>query len=314
MTNLREKILDYIVKIQNKETKENVPIITKKLLYKDGIYHLEINNIKIRKTSEYLVNYICSGCEVETSVGTTQFLRKIRNGVLPKCLGCLSIIQPMQTPLQKKEIHQQSIQEFEENYNGFLRNAYFLSHLTEEDFERIRNNIISFGNGKYTDLDNYEFWSIYKVNNQMRFSSVIYDKKNNCIFKADQPIIKCDNCSNSWRCKSLEKFKNDYKLICPECKLCNRTFKIYTITNINNENIMYQSKLELKFIRWCNNNNILVKNGLGKVDFQINDYLIEIKGLIWHKEDYKPQKNYFFITPQNWNQQILLLQKNLDKI
>ena len=33
VTNLREKIVDYIVKIQNKETKENVPIISKKILY-----------------------------------------------------------------------------------------------------------------------------------------------------------------------------------------------------------------------------------------------------------------------------------------
>ena len=338
MTNLREKILDSIIKIQNKETKENVPIITKTLLYENGIYHLEINNIKIRKTSEYLVNYICSVCAVETSVGTTQILRKIRNGILPKCLSCLRSghdssnkkkeedidgekqKQPLQIKCNtkdkdKEEIHQQSIQEFEEKYNDLLKKSYILSHLTEDDFERIRKNIISFCNGKYTDLNNYEFWSIYKVNNnQMRFSSVIYDKKNDCIFKADQPIIKCDNCLKSWRCKSLEKFKNDYKLICPECKLCNRTFKIYTIQNINNKIIMYQSKLELKFIHWCNNNNFVVKNGSGKVNFQINDYFIEIKDLIWHKEDYNPQKNYFFITPQNWNQQILLLQKNLDKI
>jgi len=48
------------VKIQNKETKENVPIITKKLLHENGIYNLEINNIKLRKSSEFLITYICS--------------------------------------------------------------------------------------------------------------------------------------------------------------------------------------------------------------------------------------------------------------
>ena len=389
MTNLREKILDYIVKIQKKETKENVPIVTKKLLYeiskysskKECIYHLEINNMKLRKSSEYLVTYICSVCEVETSVGTTQILRKIRNGVLPKCLSCLrsghdfsnkkkeeDIDGEKQKQLQieckpekkdKEEIHQQSIQEFEEKYNDLFQNAYFLSHLTEDDYNRIRKNIISFGNGKYTDLNNYDFWSIYKVNNQMRFSSVIYDKITKNIFKADQPIIKCDNCTKSWRCKSLEKFKNDYKLLCPECKLCNRTFKLRPTKNINNDIIMYQSKLELKFIHWCNNNNFVVTNGpnipyhflpenentngksrVYKVDFQINNYLIEIKDFhIWHRNqvksglwqckldavntyitDNKLQK-YFFITPQNWNQQIkellLVLQtyeNNLDKI
>ena len=313
MTNLREKILDYIVKIQNKETKENVPIITKKLLHdtSSGIYHLEINNIKLRKSSESLVTYICSICEVETSVGTTQILRKIRNGVLPKCLSCCSLTIPLQKrSKEKEEIHQQSIQEFDEKYNNCFKNAYFLSHLTEDDFERIRNKIISFGNGKYTDLNNYEFWSIYKVNNnQLGFSSVIYDKITKNIFKADQPIIKCDNCLKPWRCKSLEKFKNDYKLLCPECKLCNRTFKMHSIKNFNNEIIIYQSKLELKFIHWCNNNNFVVRNGENS-NFKINDYLIEIS----KKQRHIDTEKHFFITPQNWNQQILLLQKNLDKI
>lgn len=313
MTNLRENIVECIVKIQNKETKENVPIITKKLLHETGtgIYHLEINNIKLRKSSEFLITYICSICKVETSVGTTQILRKIRNGVLPKCLSCSLTIPTLQKQSKEKvEIRQQSIQEFDKNYNNFLKNAYFLSHLTEDDFERIRKNIISFGNGKYTDLNNYEFWSIYKVNNnQLCFSSVIYDKITKNIFKTDQPIIKCDNCLKPWRCKSLEKFKNNYKLLCPECKLCNRTFKIHSIQNINNEIIIYQSKLELKFIHWCNNNNFVVRNG-ENYEFKINDYFIEIS----KKQRHIDTEKHFCITPQNWNQQIFLLQKNLDKI
>ena len=256
--------------------------------------------MKLRKSSEYIVTYICSVCAVETSVGTTQILRKIRNCILPKCL-CCSEITTLSDKKEKEEMHQQSILEFEEKYNELFKKSYYLSHLTEDDFERIRKNIISFGNGKYTDLDNYDFWSIYKVNNQMRFSSVIYDKITKNIFKADQPIIKCDNCSKSWRCKSLEKFKNDYKLLCPECKLCNRTFKMNSTKNINNEIIIYQSKLEFKFINWCNHNNFVVTNGsnISHVDFQINDILIDI----WYKNKVqRGLENYFFITPQNWNQ------------
>ena len=127
VTNLREKIVDYIVKIQNKETKENVPIITKKLLHENGIYNLEINNIKLRKSSDFLITYICSICEVETSVGSTQILRKIRNGVLPKCFSCCSLTIPLQKQSKEKvEIHQQSIKEFDKNYNNYLKNAYFL--------------------------------------------------------------------------------------------------------------------------------------------------------------------------------------------
>ena len=175
----------------------------------------------------------------------------------------------------------------------------------------------------------------------MKFSSVIYDKYNDIIFKANQPIMKCNNCEKNWRCKSLELFKNCYKILCQDCKLCNRTFKIRPIKNINNNIIMYQSKLELKFIDWCASNNIVVNNGPNidyifnnknrkyRVDFQINDILIEIKDFhIWHRNQVesglwdtkknavdkylidKNLKKYFFITPNNWKQMLTEL-KNM---
>jgi hypothetical protein len=56
-----------------------------------------------------------------------------------------------------------------------------------EDYNRIKPNIISFGNGKLVDMDTYEYWPIYKVNNQMKFSYVLYDTINDVIFKANQP-------------------------------------------------------------------------------------------------------------------------------
>jgi hypothetical protein len=357
--NIRESILNSIVKLQDKKTKEFIPITKKNILFenskysstKDNIWHLIINDIKIRKSSEYIITYICNDCNTENTVGTTQILRKIRRGTT-KCLYCqlneLNKKPDHNKPkfinndkcyinnndFTKEVIREKSIIEFE-SYNDIYKNSYFLSHLTEDDYRRIRKNIISFCNGKYTELDNYDFWSIYKVNNQMRFSSVLYDKVNKCIFKANQPIMKCDNCEKEWRCKSLEGLKNSYKILCPDCKLCNRTFKIRPTKNINNQTIIYQSKLELKFIEWCNNNNIIVNNGPNidyifngkskkyRVDFQIGDILIEIKDFhIWHKNQVESGlwneklnavnkfisenclQKYIFITPQNWNQMI----------
>ena len=311
-----------------------------------------INDIKIRKTCEYIVTYICNECKRENTVGTTQILRKLRRETA-RCSGCSlrehninpdhnkEKIVNMNTNSNtntntntKEEIHQQSITEFE-NYDELYQQSYFSSHLTEEDYQRIRKNIISFGNGTYTDVENYEFWSVYKVNNQMRFSSVLYDKKYSCIFKANQPIMKCDNCEKHWRCKSIESFKNDYKILCSDCKFCNRTFKIRPTKNIANQTILYQSKLEWKFIEWCNHHQYIVVNGPmidytfhGKarkyrVDFQIGDLLIEIKDYhVWHKNqvesgvwnsklkavnkyiEEKGLRKYIFVTPQNWNQQI----------
>jgi hypothetical protein len=344
--------IDSIVQIQNKKTKEFIPILSKNLLIenskysstKEEIVHLFINNEKITKSSDYYFTYLCSNCNTENGIGSTQILRKIRKKNFSKCFDCslkehngkpghnLPKVIETKVTYTKEEFHELSKKEFE-NMDDLFKHSFILSHLTEADYARILPNILSFENGNKTDLNNYDFWSVYKVNNQMRFSSVLYDKINKCIFKANQPIIRCDHCEKNWRCKSLEKFKNSLKLLCPDCTLCNRTFKIRSSKNLNNEIILYQSKLELKFIEWCKSQNFLVTNGPSiqydfhdkikkyKVDFQIDDILIEIKDFhIWHKNkvesgQWSKKENavnnyilehglrrFFFITPNNWNQ------------
>jgi len=359
MTELRNKILNTIVEIKNKKDNTVIPIETKELIFeaskysstKTNIWYVFINNIKMKKTSEYSISYKCLDCDKMTTCASTQFLRKIRQGK-SQCHQCVlmdinTVIYPSREKIhiEKKsliELYEQSKNAFE-LYPEQYKNSYLLSHLTYEDYERIKPNIISFGNGSYLDIDNYDFWSIYKVNNQMCFSSVLYDKKNDCIFKANQPIMTCDNCQRGWRCKSIEQFKNCYKILCQECKLCNRTFKIRPTKNINNDILVYQSKLELKFIEWCASNNYVVLNGpyvdynfneksrKYRVDFQIGDILIEIKDFhIWHKNQiasgqWEAKENavkkyitdnklnkFYFITPNNWKQMLFEL-KNIIK-
>ena len=360
--NIRNKILNSLTELRNKNDNNIIPINTKELKFetsmysstKENIWHVFINGNKIKKTSEYIFSYNCLSCGKLNTCASTQFLRKIRQAK-PQCFQCNNILlnetnydRSIKPRVEKEEKtyrqkHENSLIEFE-TYPDQYRNSYLLSHLSVDDYNRIKPNIISFGNGKFTDMDNYEYWSIYKVNNQMKFSYVIYDNINDIIFKADQPILKCDNCENNWRCKSLEIFKNCYKILCNDCKLCNRTFKIRPIKNINNQIIMYQSKLELKFIEWCASNNLIVTNGPNveyvfnnkshkyRVDFQINDILIEIKDFhIWHRNQVESGlwdekvnavkkyildnklKKYYFITPNNWNQMIKELYNDIMK-
>jgi hypothetical protein len=361
---MREEIINSIVSLKKKTTNEFIDIVNKKLAFetskysskKEDIWHVIINDNKLKKTSEFLITYHCLTCHKQNTVSSTQFLRKVRK-CKATCFQCqLQILNT--TPdhnfpknkgktnpiLSLREIYENSIQNFD-TYSEEYKNSYFLSHLTSEDFERISPKIISLCSGKYTNLQDLEFWSIYKTNNQMLFSSVVYDKKNDIIFKANQPILKCDNCDSHWRAKSLEGFKNCYKVLCANCKLCNRTFKIRPFKNINNETIIYQSKLEKKFIDWCHDNNILCRNGPNieyvfkdkcrtyRVDFQIENTLIEIKDFhIWHKNQLENgmwtekmnsvdkfiqntnYEKYLLITPQNWNDNIKIIMEILNKI
>jgi len=362
---MREEILNTIIEIKEKKTQSNIPILKKELLFesskyssiKNNIWHVLINDIKMKKTSDYLILYSCLSCKQMNTVSTTQFLRKIRQ-CKPNCFQCQltnhnqcinhnqknSNKEKTKDKLSYQELYQESLKEFE-LYPEDYKNSYRLSHLLTEDYQRIKPNIISFENGKYINIQDYEYWSIYKVNNQMKFSSVLYDPKDNRLFKDNQPIMKCDHCEKHWRCKSLKVFKNCYKILCTDCKLCNKTFKIRTIRNLNHELIMYQSKLELKFIQWCENEGIIVNNGPNieytflnkkhkyRVDFQImNTILIEIKDFhIWHKNQVASGlwetkvdatqkyiknnglKKYFFITPNNWNQMLTELSNEIKR-
>lgn len=358
---IRNKILNSLKELKNKKDNSIIPIVTKELKFetskysstKENIWHVLINDNKIKKSSEYLFTYECLSCNNLNTCASTQFLRKIRQSK-PQCFQCNNIIlnsiefaAKIKVEKEKKtyiDLYESSKIEFE-TYPDLYKHSYLISHLSSEDYNRIKPNIISFGNGKLKDINNYEYWSVYKVNNQMKFSYVLYDTINDTIFKANQPIIKCDNCENNWRCKSLEIFKNCYKILCSDCKLCNRTFKIRPIKNINNEIIMYQSKLELKFIEWCSSNNLIVNNGPNieyifnnkshkyRVDFQIDNILIELKDFhIWHKNQIesglwdtkvnavnqyiidKKLKKYYFITPNNWNQMTSELENEIKSI
>ena len=334
----RLKILNNIVEI----TKDNIPIEIKSIKLefscnkysskKNSIYHITLNDKHLSKRDALNIKYKCITCDAVHIVGTTQFLRKI-NKCSYRCDSCGSSVnndkQAPILPLSLKEQKEASDRLFEE-YDDDFKDTYYSYHLTNEDYKRISKNIISLQNGKYK-IEDLEYWAVFKTNNQMLFSSVFYDNVNNLIIKANQPILRCDNCNNDWRAKTLEKYKNCHKILCSSCTLCNKTYKIRTTKNCINDIILYQSKLELNFINWCNNNSIIVKNGPAlsyvfqgierkyKVDFMIKDLLIEIKdNHIWYRNDIKTGKNeakinavkeaikngdykeYYLITPDIW--------------
>jgi hypothetical protein len=372
----RLKILNNIVEI----TKDNIPIEIKSIKLefscnkysskKNSIYHITLNDRHLSKRDALNIKYKCITCDAVHIVGTTQFLRKI-NKCSYRCGLCvnkddvkklnhsyyLSSLDNKDTrnvqrvpllPLSLKEQKEESDRLFEE-YDDDFKDTYYSYHLTNEDYKRISKNIIGLQNGKYK-IEDLEYWAVFKTNNQMLFSSVFYDYANNLVIKANQPILRCDNCNNDWRAKTLEKYKNSHKILCSSCTLCNKTYKIRTTKNCINDIILYQSKLELNFINWCNNNSIIVKNGpvisyvfqgierKYKVDFMIKDLLIEIKdNHIWYRNDIKTGKNeakinavkeaiqngdykeYYLITPDIWVNTLKIIKQqqiksNLNKI
>jgi len=354
---MQQQTINSIININNKSTNTQIiinniecKIFTNKYSAKKAsIWCLFINGEQIKKKDNLIFSYKCIFCQAQHSIGTTQFLRKLNRNVA-RCYLCRNhdenkrliqsklmtennIKNPDELKVHDnfKKIRDLAIIKFNDNDDDFKDN-YFSSHLTQDEYQKILKNLKSLGNDKYNDFNNYEYWPIYKSANQMLFTHMFYDKINNIIFKDHQPIIKCDNCNQYWRAKDLKKIKNNIKIFCKDCSLTNKIFKIRRTNNINNDIILYQSKLELKFITWCNNNNILVSNGpkvsyhfngvdrIYRVDFQINNDLIEfLNHKIQHQNDVKSGKwdekkkavdkliknnnynNFYFITPSNWS-------------
>ena len=362
----RMRIINSILEITD-EYKQPIEISNIKLEFscnkysskKNSIYHITLNSKHLSKRTKYNIKYKCISCERIHVVGTTQFIRKV-NKCSYRCYLCCNkdeekrqvhseflktYVSPTEVihkpQLSLLELKEESLKLFDE-YDDDFKDTYFKSHLTENDYNRISKNLISLQNGKHVINNNIEFWSIFKTNNQMLFSSVFYDKNNHMLIRANQPIMRCDNCNEVWRAKTLEKFKNCYKILCHNCTFCNKTFKIRNTKNNINQPILYQSHLELKFIHWCKNNNITVINGPSipyefdgkqrkyKVDFQIGNILIEIKdNHIWYKKQMETglwmakenavseeiklgkYKEYIMITPKDW---ICKLKSLLNKI
>lgn len=329
---------------------------------KNSIYHISLNGKHLSKHYKLSIKYKCVSCANIHIVGVTQFLRKVQK-CSHRCFICCnkdeekrqqhreffktSVALQVTNEIHNKsllELRDESLKIFDE-YDDEFKDNYFRYHLTTEDYnKRISKCLISLQNGKHIISDDLEFWPIFKTNNQMLFSSVFYDKVNAMIIRINQPILKCENCQSEWRGKTLDKYKNCYKIMCDSCTLCNKTFKIRPAKNNINKQVLYQSKLELKFIEWCNNTNITVNNGPNilydfegkqrkyKVVFQISDILIEIKdNYIWHNNQLESgkwqakehavaaeiaagkYKEYYLITPKNWVYSLNKLKNQLTK-
>jgi hypothetical protein len=95
---VRENILKSIIEIKNKNDNTIIPIIKTELLFesskyssiKKDIWHVCINDNKIKKNTNYVFFYECLHCRNINSCGSTQILRKIRQ-CKTMCFQCNNI-------------------------------------------------------------------------------------------------------------------------------------------------------------------------------------------------------------------------------
>ena len=280
----------------------------------------------ITRNNHYNITYKCIKCDSIHKVALNNILRKINNNIT-NCKICKEyeelkrINQSIKLKTHyyniKNNINQDVIEENKieiklldklnddkekfDNYDSEFKENYFRRNMDNKEFEYIRKKIITIQNKKFLMNDDFIYYPCVSISNQTRFCPYLYSKNNNNIEKLVNLEFKCENCSSVFISKDLHSHKNKIKALCKDCNLTNNIFKIRSYKNLTNESICYQSKFELKFIRYCNENKILLINGPKisynransnklhsyRVDFAIPKLklLIEIKdNHIWHRD------------------------------
>lgn len=280
------------------------------------LYRFFYNEELITKNNNYVITYKCINCESIHKVALNNIIRKINRNIV-NCRICKELdeikrinhsnymIECKGNPIKKKkqEITLERKIDMDKDifskYDDDFKDNYFRRNMTYNEFEYLRKKIKSIQNGKFILNDDLIYCPTISMSNQTRFSPYLYSITRKCLEKIHNITIVCDNCDSEFTSKNLHSHKNKIKALCKDCNLTNNVFKIRMYQNLSNEKIMYQSKFELKFIRYCNENKIYLINGAKinynfkdkkctyKIDFAIPrlKLLVEIKdNHIWHKE------------------------------
>jgi uncharacterized Zn finger protein len=294
------------------------------------IYKMIINTIPISRNNSYTILYKCQTCESEQEITLNLFMRKV-NKSTTRCESCKNQETKKcenQSQFMKNNFHKiiageyakidevkvksvslenhikRSLEDWELEDDDF-KEHYLLYHLTDDDFKRITSKIISVGNNKITSLEDWNYFSTYRVFNQTRYTPMLVHKNEN---RTEKPLyikFKCENCECEFIHRDLEIVKNHLKLFCQSCSLVNRTFHLRKLNLKNGSTILWQSIPERRFIEWCEEHNIRIQNGpklpyifhekqhTYRVDFELPDQrlLVEMKdNHCWHIEQVKTGK------------------------
>ncbi len=328
--------LNSIVSIRNKsealtwKTLSIDKIIAKYSNTKTPIYKLVIDDKSISRNNDLYVKFNCISCNIQQEITLNLFMRKVNNNG-KYCRSCVNSSEEKASNQSlfmknnskkiicgeyvKEAVQKKSEQSLEDhlklsdhdwkNEDDEFHHNYFLTHLTVDEFNKIKNKITGINNKKITDLSQWSYEPIYRIWNQTRYTPMLINKDIQCVEKPYYITFNCENCDNEFCHRDLEIVKNKLKIYCKDCSFTNKTFRIRTMDLKNGDKIRWQSIPEKRFIEWCQDNNINIKNG-PKIPYVFNDikrtyivdfelpnikYLIEIKdNHCWYKNQVKTGK------------------------
>ena len=289
---------------------------------KEPIAKMVINKKPISRNNSYLVKFVCPTCNATREITLNLFMRRVSKNTT-RCFCCMNedtekcekqsgfMKQNMSKILEGEYVKPAKVShktisehldfsksEWEKEDIEFINN-YNFTHLSLEEFSNILPKIKGVGNSKLVNLEGWSYFPNYRVFNQTRYTPMLVNLTTNVVEKPQYITFDCENCSNSFTHRDLEIVKNKLKIFCQGCTLTNRTFRLRSHITKNGTKILWQSIPERRFIEWCDEHSIEIKNGPAiqymfqgkmhayRVDFELPTFkrLIEIKdNHCWHKQ------------------------------
>lgn len=269
-----------------RQTGEDIDLSTFQVI--DG--EMCIDGVRISRKNTYKICYTCYGCNKQNIIRLPLFVRKVYKNSLT-CKHCREYI---------------SLEEGDE-CNGEIKFEYYKKQLTFDEFERIKHLIVSFQHDKFSDMANFVYHPIVKIDHQKKHVPLLYDIDRNVYEEIRNIVFKCEKCTNLFVCQELSLQKNKYKIWCKSCTHPKKTFNIHSTKNINGDIIYYRNTYELSFLLKISKRGILVNNSETiPFCFVIPKFqrLVEVR----HKKKYGEQpSNHYIIYSKTMDTQIDIL-------
>lgn len=242
------------------------------------------------------INYNCPMCDHSNTIVLKKLLLK-QNLNCKWCKGVKNDLTINKIDIKKLSLEELIIYSNNEfnNTDNKYKEYFYKKHLTEIEFNNLKDKIYAIDGNIITDR--LEFYEHIKIVSHHQYSQKVLH--NGKLFTFRKVEFKCDLCDSIFSTSRNYKEKSYNQILCRRCHLNNKVFNIKFYKNINNETLTYQSKIELDFIKFCNLNNIVIKDG-NVINYEYKDktlkyyidfllpeknMLVEIKDdHCWHKE------------------------------
>lgn len=269
-------------------------------------FHLVYDGEKIRRKNNYIVSFNCMSCNRENIVNLNNFARKIEKNN-KSCFNCDHNDNNNNNNIGNinkfKSIDDKIINDKTAYFEMPLRKRLLYENklMTPSHFENIKRYIISYNNDKFSDIDYTMYVPYYRPTESTKyFEPCFFDRNSDIVSRAINIKMWCHHCKHHFKIDSIRNVKKQFPIYCKMCEIKFGNIKPKFECNIVGQNVMFKTKMQHKFIKYCNNNEIVVFNGPNDItlygvegDTYIDFYIpgcktyIDVVGNLEYQEDYE---------------------------